>query len=265
MSDEVVLHEVDGRGVATVTLNRPQVNNAYDGDMIQALLGVFARLGADHAVRVVVLRGNGAHFQAGADLKWIDRVRCGDDAENEAVSRRTAQAVRTINEFPKPTLALVHGGCFGGGIGIIAACDVVIAESGALFAISEARWGLHASIIIPQLNGAMGLRQVRRYALSCERFGAERARELGLVHEVCESGALDAAAAPVIDAFLISEPAAIAQTKALALEHARQTMDAAYFDQLVDTHWRKRVSPEAVEGLTSFREKRDPAWYPGPR
>lgn len=263
MSDPVVLHEVDARGVATVTLNRPRVNNAYNGDMIQSLLAIAGELGADDAVRVVVLRGNGPHFQAGADLRWIDEVREQGEDENLAVSRRTAEAVRGLNELAKPTVALVHGGCFGGGIGMIAACDVVIADTSALFAITEARWGLMASIIIPQLNGAMGLRQVRRYALSCERFDAERARETGLVHEVCEAGGLDAAAAPIVDAFLKSAPDAIAGTKALALAHAGQIMDAAYFESLVDVHSRKRATDEAVEGLASFREKRDPRWYPG--
>jgi methylglutaconyl-CoA hydratase len=265
MSEQVVLRQVDARGVATVTLNRPRVNNAYNGDMIAALLEIFAELAADDAVRVVVIRGNGPHFQAGADLKWIDSVREQSAEVNLAVSRRTAEAVRGLNEFAKPTVALVHGGCFGGGIGVIAACDVVIAEESAMFAITEARWGLVASIIVPQLNGAMGLRQVRRYALSCERFDATRAREAGLVHEVCAPGELDAAAAPVIDAFLKSAPEAIAITKALALAHAHQLMDEDYFQHLLDVHSDKRVTPEAQEGLASFKDKRDPAWYPGKR
>ena len=262
-SEPVVLCATDARGVATVTLNRPQVNNAYNGDMIATLLDAFGALAADDAVRLVVLRGNGPHFQAGADLTWIDSVREGSEAENLAVSRRTAQAVRGLNEFPKPVLALVHGGCFGGGIGMIAACDVVIAEESALFAITEARWGLVASVIVPQLLGAMGLRQVRRYALSCERFGAERAQACGLVHEVCPTGDLDVAAAPVIDAFLASAPGAIAETKALALGHAGQLMDEDDFEALVRSHSAKRVTPEAREGLASFKEKRSPAWYPG--
>ncbi len=263
MSEAVVLKAVDTRGVATLRLNRPQVNNAYDGEMIRELRAALDELAADAATRVLVLRGNGRHFQAGADLSWIEAVSRQGEAENLAVSRRTAEAVRDLNAFPRPTLALVHGGCFGGGIGVIAACDVVIAEDSAMFAITEARWGLLASIIIPQLNGAMGLRQVRRFALSCERFGAARAKEMGLVHEVCATGALDATAAPVIDAFLKSAPEAMAQTKALALEHAGQDMTQQYFDRLVEVHSRKRASAEAVEGLASFRGKRDPRWYPG--
>ena len=132
-----------------------------------------------------------------------------------------------------------------------------------MFAITEARWGLMASIIIPQLNGAIGLRQVRRYALSCERFSTARAKEMGLVHESCAPGELDKVAAPIIDAFLISAPDAMAGTKALALEHAAQMMDEDYFQQLIDLHTDKRLSAEAIEGLASFAQKRDPNWYPG--
>jgi methylglutaconyl-CoA hydratase len=263
VSDEVVLKHVDRRGVATVTLNRPSVNNAYNGEMIDALLALFAELAADDAVRVVVLRGNGPNFQAGADLKWINHVREQGRDENIAVSRNTAEAVRGLNELPKPTVALVHGGCFGGGIGVIAACDVVIAEDTAVFAIAEARWGLMASIIIPQLCGAIGLRHTRRYALSCERFGAARAKEIGLVHETCAAGKLDSIAAPILDAFLISAPAAIAGTKASVLEYAGQIMDEDYFEGLIEVHSEKRVSTEAVEGLASFAQKRAPSWYPG--
>lgn len=263
MSDQVVLKQVDKRGVATLTLNRPLVNNAYNGDMIEALLAHINELAADHAVRVVVLRGNGPHFQAGADLKWINSVREQGREQNIEVSRATAEAVRGLNEFPKPTIALVHGGCFGGGVGVIAACDVVIAEDSCIFAITEARWGLMASIIIPQLCGAIGVRQVRRYALSCERFGAARAKEIGLVHETCGAGQLDSTATPIIDAFLMSAPAAMAATKALALDHAAQIMDEAYFQELIEVHSDKRISEEAIEGLASFAQKRAPSWYPG--
>lgn len=262
MQEPVVLCAVDPRGVATVTFNRPQLNNAYNGDVIEGLVAAFTQLGADPRVRVVVLRGNGPHFQAGADLTWIDQVRTSSAEENLAVSRRTAGAVQALNVFERPTVALVHGGCFGGGIGIIAACDVVIAERSALFAISEARWGLHASIIIPQLNAAMGVRQVRRYALSCERFDAERAQQLGLVHELCEPGGLDEAAAAVLDALLHSEPGAVALTKRYALREAGLDIGDPDMDELVDAHARARQTEQAREGLASFAQKRKPAWYP---
>ena len=157
-----VLWDVDARGVATVTLNRPEVNNAYNGAMIDGLLAALNALGQAKALRAVVLKGNGKHFQAGADLKWIDAVRTSSAAENVRVSRATAEAVSRLNHAPVPTIALIQGGCFGGGTGLAAACDVVIAADNAMISIAEVRWGLTAAIIIPQLCDAIGVRQVRR-------------------------------------------------------------------------------------------------------
>lgn len=259
-----VLCAVDGRGVATVTLNRPERNNAYNGEVIGGLLEAFGRLGSDDGVRVVLIRGNGRHFQAGADLAWLKEIGTLSPAENVAVSRRTASAIRGLTEFARPTVALVHGGCFGGGTGIVAAADVVIASADAVFSITEARWGVMAGIIVPQLNAAIGVRNVRRYALTCERFGAAEARAMGLVHEVCPEGALDEAAAPIVDALLMSAPEAAAQSKRRALLEAGLVLGDEHFDALVAEHAAKRQTAEAVEGLASFLEKRPPAWYPGP-
>ena len=162
----------------------------------------------------MVLKGNGKHFQAGADLKWINGVRPKSADENEAVSRATFEAVQRLNTLPIPTVALVQGGCFGGGTGVISACDVVIAADNALFSITEVRWGLTAAIIIPQLCDAIGVRQVRRYALTGERFGAEDARRIGLVHEVVPLAELEAAGAKVVEQLLANGPEALAETKA---------------------------------------------------
>ena len=223
MNESVVLLDTDPRGVATVTLNRPAVNNAYNGEVIQALIDGCDALAADQSVRVVIIRGNGKHFQAGADLAWLEAISHMDAGANLDTSRQTALAMRRWNEIPKPTVALVHGACVGGGTGLVASCDVVIASRDASFAISEARWGMVASIIFPQLNAAIGIRNVRRLALTCERFDAERARAMGLVHEVCDPGDLDA---------------------------------------LVSQHAAKRQSAEAAEGLASFVEKRNASWNP---
>jgi methylglutaconyl-CoA hydratase len=255
-----VLCEIDARGVATVRLNRPHRNNAYNGEMLQALVDGMAALEADASVRVIVLRGNGPHFQAGADLSWLKQINQGDAQANLAASRLTGQAVRVLNESSKPTVALVHGSCVGGGTGVVAACDVVIAEETANFAISEARWGLAATIIFPQLNEAIGLRNVRRFALTCERFDAARAMAMGLVHEVCAPGSLDAAARPVIDGLLQSAPGAIAVSKRSAMSCAGAIMSDALFDRLVAEHSAKRQSAEATDGLASFAEKRSPGW-----
>jgi len=255
MSAQPALSQVDARGVATVTLNRPEVNNAYDESLIQGLHDAMDSLAG---VRVVVLRGAGKHFQAGADLKWIAHVASQPAEENERVSRATAMAVHRLNTLPVPTVALVQGGCFGGGTGIVAACDIVIAADNATFSIAETRWGLTAAIILPQLADAIGARQVRRYALSGERFGAEEARRIGLVHEVVPLAGLEAAGAKIVEQLLQNAPQANAETKATALDYAWG--NSADMEKLVRAHAAKRRSGEATEGLASFAEKRPARW-----
>jgi len=252
MSANPVLWGLDQRGVATVTLNRPEVNNAYDAGLINGVLVAMDELGKKPSLRVVVLKGNGKHFQAGADLKWINAVRPGSPEENEAVSRATFEAVQRLNTLPIPTVALVQGGCF----------DVVIAADNALFSITEVRWGLTAAIIIPQLCDAIGVRQVRRYALTGERFGAEDARRIGLVHEVVPLADLESAGAKVVEQLLANGPAALAETKALAMESSFGGMrvDDAAYARLVKMHSDRRRTAEASEGLASFAEKRAGRW-----
>jgi len=204
------------------------VNNAYNGELIAALL-------------------------AGLEMP----------AENERVSRATATAVDRLNRLSVPTLALVQGGCFGGGTGIVAACDVVVAADTAQFSIAEVRWGLAAQIIIPQLVDAIGLRQVRRYALTGERFGSAEARRIGLVHEVVPLAELDTAGARMVDQLLQNGPQSIAETKACALDSAWGRLDAKTFDGLISVHARRRQTEEAREGLASFAEKRAARWIRG--
>lgn len=262
MSEPVVLTDIDARGIATVTLNRPEVNNAYNGEMIEVLLAGAKALGADDRVRIIVLRGNGRHFQAGADLGWINAVSALSPEDNLAVSQRTTDAVRFLDCCPKPTIALVHGGCFGGGTGIVAACDIVIASTDAVFSIAEARWGLHAGPILPQLGAAIGVCNLRRFAVTGERFNAMKAWELGLVHEVCEPGELDEAVEPIIEAILKNGPEAVADTKRIIFETAGLAIDDEQARRLAADHAHKRLTDEAAEGLASFREKREAAWYP---
>ncbi|MCC6530992.1 MAG: enoyl-CoA hydratase/isomerase family protein [Burkholderiales bacterium] len=261
MNDQPVLWALDARGVATVTLNRPEVNNAYNADLVQGVLAAIDALGQESGLRVVVLRGAGKHFQAGADLTWLQQVSTQPVAANVLASRATAEAVHRLNHLPVPTVALVQGGCFGGGTGIVSACDVVIAADNALFSIAETRWGLMAGIIIPQLNDAIGVRQVRRYALTGERFGAEEARRIGLVHEVVAAAELAAAGERIVDQLLQNAAEANAQTKAVAIDYAWGNLTTQGFNRLVEQHAAKRRSSEAVEGLASFREKRAAAWY----
>jgi methylglutaconyl-CoA hydratase len=262
MTANPVLWDLDQRGVATVTLNRPEVNNAYDAGLIGGVLAAMDELGRKPNLRMVVLKGNGKHFQAGADLKWINGVRPKSAGENEAVSRATFEAVQRLNLLPIPTVALVQGGCFGGGTGVISACDVVIAADNAQFSITEVRWGLTAAIIIPQLCDSIGVRQVRRYALTGERFGAEDARRIGLVHEVVPLTDLESAGAKVVEQLLGNGPHAMAETKALALESSfgGMAVDDAAYARLVKIHSARRQTAEASEGLASFAEKRAGNW-----
>lgn len=259
----VVTVDVDWRGVASVTLNRPQANNAYNGEMLEAVLAAVRQAAAGPNIRVVVIRGAGKHFQAGADLRWLREVSAKGSAANLQASRLTALAMRELNTLPKPTVALIQGACIGGGTGIAASCDVVIAERTASFAISEARWGVAATIIFPQLNDAMGVRQVRRYATTCETFDAVRARELGLVHEVCEPGQLDAMAEPVIASLLAAAPGSVSLSKLSAMDCAGALFDDVTFERIVWEHAGKRQSAEAGEGLSAFAQKRAPGWVRG--
>ena len=258
-----VLWDIGERGVATVTLNRPEVNNAYNGAMIDGLLAALDALGQAQGLRAVVLKGNGKHFQAGADLKWINAVRKSSPEENLRVSRATAEAVQRLNMAPVPTVALVHGGCFGGGTGMVAACDIVLAADNSVFSISEVRWGLHASIIIPQLADAIGVRQLRRYALTGERFSAEEACRIGLVHKVVPLAELEVEGARIVDHLLANGPEAIRETKSWILKSACSDLGASELDALIESHAAKRQSAEAGEGLASFAEKRAGKWGKG--
>jgi methylglutaconyl-CoA hydratase len=247
MTTKPVLWTLDERGVARVTLNRPDVNNAYDGALLQGLHDAMDDLGAKSNLRAVVIAGAGRSFMAGADLKWLNAVRTGTPAENDSASRLTAEAVDRFNRLPVPTVVLVQGFCVGGATGLVAAADVAIASEDAKFAISEVRWGLTAAIIIPQLNDAIGVREVRRYALTGERFDAAEAHRIGLVHEVVPHAALESRATAIVDALLENGPQAIAETKACALDHAYGTAGGASMDGLIASHSRKRQSEEARE------------------
>jgi len=262
VSQAPVIAALDARGVATVTFNRPEVNNAYNGDLIEALLAALADLTHAPGLRAVVLRGEGRHFQAGADLAWINAVRPQSAEVNQAASRRTFEAVQGLNTLKVPTVALVQGACFGGGTGIIAACDVVLAADDALFSITEVRWGLTAAIIIPQLVDAIGVRQLRRYALTGERFDAGEARRIGLVHEVVPRAELAAAGERVLALLLANGPVAVTETKQQMLSHAVGGQEAGdrCWTPVVAAHAAKRQTREAAEGLASFAEKRAARW-----
>jgi methylglutaconyl-CoA hydratase len=258
-SIDPVLWRVDDRGVAYVTLNRPEVYNAYNGELIAGLLAALDSLGRK-AVRVAVISGKGRNFQAGADVKWLDGVRRMSPQDNLHASRRTAEAIQRLNMLPIPTVALVQGACFGGGTGIIAACDIVIAADNAFFSVAEVRIGVAGTIIIPQLNDAISVRQVRRYALTGERFDVTEAHRIGLVHEIVPLAELQASGERMVGHLLAGGPESISATKTCALRHAWSNLEESVLTGLIETHAAKRQSEEAAEGFASFLEKRPARW-----
>jgi methylglutaconyl-CoA hydratase len=209
----------------------------------------------------VVLRGNGKHFQAGADLACLRRLGSASAEQNFAFSLQTTEAMRSLNAFPRPTVALVHGACYGGGVGLVACCDVAIATRSASFALTEVRWGVIPAPIVPQLCAAMGVRSLRRYGITGERFTARDAQRIGLIHVICPDGGLDDAAAPIVDALLQGAPDAVAESKLLLLEEAGLLLSEQQIRSLARHGAVKRASPEAAEGLQSFLAKRRPSWY----
>jgi methylglutaconyl-CoA hydratase len=262
MSDRV-LTEVDGRGVATVWLNRPEVNNAYDDALIAQLIETVARLGREPGLRALVLRGKGRHFQAGADLTYLRNVIAAPPEVNQRFSAATVEAMRALQAFPRPVVALVHGGCFGGGIGLVIGADIAIATNDAVFALTETLWGIVAAPIIPQLIHAIGIRHTRRIGITGERFDAATALRIGLVHEVCPPDALDEAGAKVADQILRAAPDAVRRHKQLTFEIGDLISADALYARLAELAATGRTTDEVREGLAAFAEKRKPSWYPG--
>lgn len=257
----IVLTEISPRGVATVTLNRPEVGNAYNADMLAAVIDGLRTLAADPAVRCLVVRGAGKHFQAGADIRWLNQVADYPPEENLAASVATTRAMQLLNEFPKPTIAVIQGACFGGGVGVACCVDVALATPEALFGITEVRVGVSPTPISTYMIGAIGLRHTRRYALTGERFGAAEAMRIGLVHEVVAADAIEAKLAAVIDAIYHSGPNAMAVTKRSFLGANGLLLDERQVTMLAHEGWMARASAEGHEGTAAFRDKRLPNWY----
>jgi methylglutaconyl-CoA hydratase len=261
MTQPPVLLSTSASGVATITLNRPEVGNAYNAAMLDALIQGLADLAADPAVRCLVIKGAGKHFQAGADIRWLGEVAHYPPAENYAASIATTRAMQRLNEFPKPTIVLVHGACFGGGVGIVCCADVAFATPDAQFGITEVRVGVAATPISTHMVNAIGLRHTRRYALTGERFDAREAERIGLIHGVVPEAETAAKLASVLDAIFLGSPTAIAMTKSSVLGANNLKLDERQVAMLAHEGWTQRHSPEGQEGTTAFREKRRPSWY----
>ena len=261
MPQSPVLLDIDARGVATVTLNRPEVGNAYNAALLDGLIAGLTDLAGNPAVRCLVIKGAGKHFQAGADIRWLGEVAHYPPAENYAASVATTRAMQLLNEFPKPTIAIVHGACFGGGVGIVCCVDVAFATPDSQFGITEIRVGVSPTPISTHMVNAIGLRHTRRYALTGERFGAAEAERIGLIHEVVADADMDAKLDGVLDAIFLGSPTAITMTKSSFLGANNLLLDERQVSMLAHEGWTQRHSPEGKEGTTAFREKRTPAWY----
>jgi methylglutaconyl-CoA hydratase len=245
---------VSPRGVATIALNRPERSNALDQRTIEALAAAFAACEADDRTRIVVLRGHGKHFCAGADL--IVRA---SEPEPAPDSMSIVDMLATLDRLARPTIAVVHGAAIGGGAALTACCDIVLAAEDAFFSIPEVRIGRPPLGVTPLLIRAIGHRSFRRYGLSGERFGAAEALRIGLVHEVVSAAKLDGKLGEVVDALLHGAPMAQRALKA-DLEHSVTPSVAAILARGA-SHGSSQTA-EAIEGTASFKEKRKPRWYP---
>ncbi|MFT4919692.1 MAG: methylglutaconyl-CoA hydratase [Zhongshania aliphaticivorans] len=258
--DLAIQYQLDERGVATITLNRPDIHNAFDDTVIAALTNAFTHAANDPAVRVVVLAANGKSFCAGGDLNWMRRMAGYNYDENLQDSNALADMLRTLNFLPKPTIARVQGAAYGGGVGLVACCDIAVASSNSAFCLSEVKVGLIPATISPYVVQAIGQRAARRYFTTAELISANTAHVLGLVSELVEPKELEAHVANIVTNLLRNGPNAIAEAKRLVLDIAGREIDAAMIADTSERIAQTRGSDEGREGLSAFLEKRKPNW-----
>jgi len=247
-------------GVARVTLNRPELRNAFDDVLISSLTRTFAEIGKDPAVRVMILAGNGPAFCAGADLNWMKRMAGYSYEQNLADAKGLAEMLATLDRLPKPTIARVHGPVFAGGTGLVAACDIAVGTTEAKMCLSEAKLGLSPATISPYVMRAMGERAARRYFLTAEVFGAEEAYRLGMLSILVPSSEIDSEIEKLLTHLLAGGPEAMKKIKELVRAVASRPLDDALVADTAKRIAEIRVSPEGREGIASFLEKRKPRW-----
>lgn len=246
--------------VATVTLNRPDVRNAFNETVIAELTGAFHALAKEDSVRAIVLAGHGPAFCAGADLNWMQTMAGYSDDENRADALRLAEMLRAIHACPKPVVARVHGDTYAGGVGLVSACDIVVAADSAHFCLSEAKLGLIPATISPYVIRALGEQAARRYFITAEHFTAAEAHRLGLVHELASAEALDAKVDALTAALVANSPNAVRESKRLVREIASAPIDDALLADTANRIAAIRASDEGREGVQSFLGKRKPNW-----
>lgn len=259
MSDTVVT-TISPDGMATITMNRPDVHNAFDEVLIAELTAAVRAVDANPSVRVIVLAANGKSFSAGADLNWMKRMAAYTEADNLRDALHLAELMRTIDHARKPTIARVQGAAFGGGVGLVACCDMAIAAREAMFSLSEVRLGLIPAVISPYVVQAIGARASRRYFLTAERFSAEEAQRLGLLTAIVDAEDLDFRVATLAEQLLKGGPLAIAAAKDLIRAVAGRPIEAPLLEDTANRIARTRAGAEGKEGIAAFLEKRAPSW-----
>jgi len=255
-----VLSQIDADGTATVTLNRPEVHNAFDAETVNLLTSTLKQLEANDRVRTVVLAGAGKSFSAGADIEVMRRTAAFSREQNVENARATTLMLQTLCKLEKPTIACVRGAARGGGVGLVSACDIAIAERGATFRLSEVKLGIIPAMISPFVIRAIGARNAHRYMLTGEEFGAAEAHRIGLLHETCDAAELDAVLGRLLANLRSSGPLAVVAAKKLIPDVAGAAIDDKLMEMLAQRIAGIRATPEAQEGLSAFLEKRKPAW-----
>jgi len=258
-----LLTEIDARGLATVTMNRPELHNAFDDLLIAELTKELRRLDADPQVRVVILAASGKSFSAGADLNWMRRMADYSRQENLADSISLAGLMSTLNRLSKPTIALVQGAAYGGGVGLVACCDIALATDRATFCLSEVKLGLIPAVISPYVVEAIGSRAARRYFLTAERFDAAEAQRLGLVHELVAADELRARGESLAALLVQNGPSALTEAKKLLAVLTNTPIDDAMIAETARRIADIRSSDEGKDGVSAFLQKRPPVWVKG--
>jgi methylglutaconyl-CoA hydratase len=248
--------------IALIALARPDVHNAFNETLVAEMTSALQAVDADDGVRAVVLLGHGKSFCAGADLNWMKKMSGYGAAENLADATALATMLSTLDRLPKPTIARVHGAAFGGGVGLVACCDIAIGAQDATFSFSEAKLGLIPATISPYVIQAIGARQARRYFLSAERFTAAEAFRIGLLHDLVPADSLDARINEILGALLVAGPKAQASAKSLIRAVAARPIDDAVVADTAQRIATVRASVEGKEGVAAFLDKRAPGWVP---
>lgn len=259
MTYKTILLEVV-QSVATVTLNRPEVRNAFNETVIAELTHVFQTLGQNPEVRVIVLAANGPAFCAGADLNWMKKMSTYSEEENLVDAQKLSEMMYQIYGCPKPVIARVQGDCYAGGMGLVAVCDISVAVGQAQFCLSEVKLGLTPATISPYVIKAMGANAARRYFITAERFSAQEAHRIGFVHEVVNAEKLDETIAQLVKTIVNNSPNAVTEAKWLVDEITNAEIDEEMLSYTAERIAEIRTSPEGREGVASFLEKRKPGW-----